>query len=600
MPLQFKTGQIANDAITADKIQLASGNYHFTNSVSLQWATDPTNANDLTRKSYVDNLIAGLHWKDSARVATTANITLSGTQTIDGIALSASGDGDRVLVKNQTAAEENGIYNCKSGSWTRASDMDTAAEFAGAALFVREGTANADSAYVCTNDVPPTVGTTAIAFVQFSGGGQITAGEALGKSGNTLNVLVDDTTIEVASDALRIKDLGVSNAKLANSTISGVALGGTLGSLSAAAGGGISVTAYNGGAAVNDLSLDINGLGAPTGGVAMANDSIAIVDASASNASKKLSITDFATGLAGAGLTAASGVLGLTAQTISGKTLGTNLDSLSAAANSGITMSAYNGSATVNDVSLDVNGLGVASGLAVATDSIAIASSNDSNASKKLSIVNLASGMAASGLTANNGQLGLTNDTISGKTLGTNLDNLSASTTGGISMTAYNGSAAVNNIALDAATLTAPSSLTIGSDSVAIVSSADSNATRKTTLAAIATAQAGSGITATSGVFSVSPDSIGVSQLALSPQLDTPTVNGSTAAFNLTTDVGDNAYAHPAWVVAYVNGQRMKGLTAGSASDDSEYTVSRVGTTTTVTFGANLAAGDVLQIQYMS
>ena len=110
---------------------------------------------------------------------------MSGTQTIDGVAVSAD---ERVLVKNQSTGSENGIYDCKAGSWSRSSDFDANSEVtSGAFVFVEQGTASADAGYVLTTDGTITVGTTALSFTQFSGAGQITAGDGLQKSGNTLS-----------------------------------------------------------------------------------------------------------------------------------------------------------------------------------------------------------------------------------------------------------------------------------------------------------------------------------------------------------------------------------------------------------------------------
>jgi hypothetical protein len=147
---------------------------------------DPTNDQDAATKAYVDAARSGLDVKASVRVATTANITLSGTQTIDGVAVIA---GNRVLVKNQDVASQNGIYVVAAGSWSRATDADSDAEVtAGMFTFVAEGTTNADSGWVLTTNDTITLGTTNLAFAQFSGAGQITAGAGLTKSGNTIDV----------------------------------------------------------------------------------------------------------------------------------------------------------------------------------------------------------------------------------------------------------------------------------------------------------------------------------------------------------------------------------------------------------------------------
>jgi hypothetical protein len=165
-------------------------------------------ATSLVTKEYVDAVKTGLDIKDSVRVATTAAITLSSPGTsIDGITLSS---GDRVLVKDQSTASQNGIYifNGSSSAMTRATDCDSDAEVtSGMFTFVEEGTANADSGFVLTTDGSITVGSTSLTFSQFSGAGQITAGDGLSKTGNTLDVNVDNQTIEISGDTLRIKGI---------------------------------------------------------------------------------------------------------------------------------------------------------------------------------------------------------------------------------------------------------------------------------------------------------------------------------------------------------------------------------------------------------
>lgn len=146
---------------------------------------DPTNPLHAATKQYVDNVSQGLDVKGSVKAATTANITLSGAQTIDGVSLVA---GDRVLVKNQTTASANGIYVVAAGAWTRATDMDNWAEVPGAFTFVEQGTVNGDTGWVCTSDQGGTLGTTAITFAQFSGAGTYLAGTGLTLTGNTFSI----------------------------------------------------------------------------------------------------------------------------------------------------------------------------------------------------------------------------------------------------------------------------------------------------------------------------------------------------------------------------------------------------------------------------
>ena len=180
----------------------------------------PTGGTDAATKNYVDAQLQGLDVKNSVRVATTANGTLATAfangETVDGITLATN---DRILLKDQSTGSENGIYTVNaSGAPTRATDFDENSEVTGGTFFfVEEGTTNADNGFVMTNDGTVTVGTTALVFTQFSGAGKVIAGDAITKSGNTLNVGVDNSSIEINSDALRVKASGITNAMLAGS-----------------------------------------------------------------------------------------------------------------------------------------------------------------------------------------------------------------------------------------------------------------------------------------------------------------------------------------------------------------------------------------------
>jgi hypothetical protein len=186
---------------------------------------DPVNPQDAATKAYVDAARSGLDVKQSVRAASTANLSLTGIQTVDGVSLVA---GDRVLAKNQSTASQNGVYVVASGAWSRATDFDEPYEVtAGVFFFVEEGTVNADAGFVITSDNPQTVGTDPLVFTQFSGAGQLIAGDALTKTGNQLDVVVAaNGGIEIASDALQLKS-SVAGAGLTY-TSGVVAVGGTL------------------------------------------------------------------------------------------------------------------------------------------------------------------------------------------------------------------------------------------------------------------------------------------------------------------------------------------------------------------------------------
>ena len=155
------------------------GGYKLTN------LADPVSDQDAATKIYVDNVAQGLDVKASVVAATIGNITLSGAQTIDGYTVAA---GDRVLVKNQTAQAENGIYIASNTSWTRAPDANTWAELVSAFTFVENGTANGDTGWVCTVNAGGTLGTTPVTWSQFSGAGTYQAGTGLTLTGNTFSI----------------------------------------------------------------------------------------------------------------------------------------------------------------------------------------------------------------------------------------------------------------------------------------------------------------------------------------------------------------------------------------------------------------------------
>ena len=159
------------------------------NSQTITNLSDPVNTQDAATRGFVEATAQGLDVKDSCVAATTGNITISTAlnngDTLDGVTLSTN---DRVLVKDQNTSSENGIYVVGS-SPARADDLAAGSDAAGMFTFVEQGTVNADNGFVCTsNKGSAVVGTNNLTYAQFSGAGQITAGDGLDKSGNTLSV----------------------------------------------------------------------------------------------------------------------------------------------------------------------------------------------------------------------------------------------------------------------------------------------------------------------------------------------------------------------------------------------------------------------------
>ena len=203
---------------------------------------DPTDTAHIATKGYVDAARQGLDVKASVRLASVAPVAIASAleagDVIDGITLA---EGDRVLLKDQSTASENGIYvvvGSGAGAASRAPDADTSAKVTtGMFTFVEEGTVNADSGFVLTTDGPITLGSTSLVFVQFSGAGQITAGAGLTKSGNTLDVVgtadritVNANSVDIASTYVgqsTITTLGTITTGTWDATTVAVTAGGT-------------------------------------------------------------------------------------------------------------------------------------------------------------------------------------------------------------------------------------------------------------------------------------------------------------------------------------------------------------------------------------
>lgn len=191
----------------ADGTRWATGDFNL-DGYRITYVGSPQSAGDAANKEYVDGLIQGFDWKQSVRVATTENVALNqycaAGDTIDGVELAV---GDRVLVKDQTSAWDNGIYTVnQSGSPTRADDFNSDGDAtSGVTVYVSEGNTNASSAWSLSSADPITLGTTDVVFVQVGGGTLYKAGDGLVLNGSVFNIQNYDGTISVGGD-----DIGVN------------------------------------------------------------------------------------------------------------------------------------------------------------------------------------------------------------------------------------------------------------------------------------------------------------------------------------------------------------------------------------------------------
>lgn len=201
----------------------------------------PELANDAATKAYVDGLaVVGVSWKNTAIVASTANITtfpptdgIATVSVIDGVTIA---DGNRVLVKDQTIASENGVYEVTTGTWTRSADVPVGASASGFAIWIDQGTENGDNGFVITTDSgSDVIGTDSIVWAKFSSAqgvdganGDIQFNDSGGHgsaSAGTLNWNNADSYLEVAGNAsdetalqITLGDIDVTNGHLLMST----------------------------------------------------------------------------------------------------------------------------------------------------------------------------------------------------------------------------------------------------------------------------------------------------------------------------------------------------------------------------------------------
>lgn len=241
--IQIAESQVTNlVADLASKLNLSGG----TMTGSLVLAADATLPMQAVTKNQMDQALAGLSWKPQSKAATTANITLSGTQTIDGIAIGA---GDTVLVKNQTTASQNGYYIASASAWSRATWGTTGTQIVGSAVYIRSG-GQAGSQWANSNTTAPTVGTDPITFSQVGGPGTYAAGTGLNLTGNVFSntgVLSFNTRTGAVVPASGDYSFGqisglATNAQLTNSSVTVTAGTGLSGGGSVALGSSVTLT----------------------------------------------------------------------------------------------------------------------------------------------------------------------------------------------------------------------------------------------------------------------------------------------------------------------------------------------------------------------
>ena len=234
-----------------------------------QVTTSPSGNTDITNKLYVDTVAQGLGPKAACQCGTTANITLLGLQTIDGYTTLA---GDRVLVKNQTLSQFNGIYIASSTTWTRAVDMDVWAEVPGAYTVILNG-GQADQGWVCTASQTGTINVTAMPWVQFSGSATYYAGTGLSLSSNTFSITNIGTAgtygsasavpVFVTNAQGQVTSVTNTSIAIANTQVSG------LGTISTQNANSVAIT----GGSINGTTIGVSTASAITGTTITANSS---------------------------------------------------------------------------------------------------------------------------------------------------------------------------------------------------------------------------------------------------------------------------------------------------------------------------------------
>ena len=543
------TSLIADSIITAAKMDL-SGTFDFS-SGTLQAGT-PSNATDVANKSYVDGIVGGgVYWKEPAKAASTANVTISnpGTDSFDGVSLVS---GDRLLLKNQSSAAENGVYdfNGSSSALTRSSDANSADEINGLAIFVKEGSTNADQGFVQTSEVA-NLGSDNVVFVQFTGLGQITAGDGLEKSGNTLSVSVgngistsagdivvaagegldfnagdldvqvDDSSIEINAGALRVKADGITSAMIGTNQVTG-----------------------------NEISAG----GVGTANLADSSVSTAKLGASAVTEAKLASLSVSEAKIQNNAITASK-----IASAVAG-------DGLAGGAGSALSVNVDDASIEISSDSLRVKDLGISTAK-VANSAITTAKILDANITEA----------KLSASVAGNGLLGGAGSALS-VNCGDGLD--------------FDGDAV--EVQLGAGLEFQAGAIDIEVDDSTIEIDEVSNEVRVKNLGISTAKVANSAIT----TAKLSDDSVTAAKVGFQGYQELTTVSGSsTVNIDLARQV-DSAFSNG--IMAFKNGLALLNQTAlgGSAANNDEFTLSVVGGVTRLTFGSALTDGDDVLVVY--
>lgn len=229
----------------------AAGNFTNIAAVTGSISTLPSADTDIANKQYVDSVAQGLDIKASCVYTTTGNITLLGLGTQAGGDWSSSlTAGDRILVKNQAASAENGIYAASASGWTRTIDMNVWSEVPSAFTFIEQGTTLADTGWVCTANQGGTIGVTAMPWVQFSGAGTYLAGNGLQIVGNTFSVKPNGTSLDASSSGLKISDTYAGQTSIT-----------TLGTIGTGTWNGSTIDVLHGGTGATTLTGYVKGSG---------------------------------------------------------------------------------------------------------------------------------------------------------------------------------------------------------------------------------------------------------------------------------------------------------------------------------------------------